>query len=185
MEHASVSLLLGPITDKALKRPAPRFTTNQTAGRSGYPTPVPRAPGTPHAGDLGWRPQPGLAEPGSASAAAVWVHRARHEHLPGWGSAGCSRVRSGIPWEEGRLGVRGPGTRVRHEIPMLGGRGSPGDGRAGNPRGAGPRPRRGIRGGMDPGEEPGPTPDEAGSGTRCRHGRRGRGAIPLTAGIDS
>ncbi|XP_069396192.1 collagen alpha-6(VI) chain-like [Delphinus delphis] len=38
---------------------------------------------------------------------------------------------------------------------------------------------------MDPSEEPGPTREEAGSRTRSRHGRRGGGAIPLTAGIGS
>lgn len=87
---------------------------------------------------------------------------------------------NGIPWTEGRLGIRGLGTPVTHEIAVLSGRGSPRDRRAGNTPGAGPRPTRGIRGGMDPGKEPGPTPDEAGSGTRCPHGRWGGGAIPLS-----
>lgn len=99
----------------------------------------------------------------------------------GWGcgsveqgtSIAGGRVSSGIPWEEGRLAARGPGTRVRHEIQMLGGRGSPTDGRAGNPRGAGPAPRRGIRGGMDPGEEPDPT---------LRRGRIGDPLPALAAG---
>lgn len=122
----------------------------------------------------------------------------------GWGSGPQIKqerrldgVKPGEQWdtaEKGRLvvrglGIRGPqiarGTRDRHEILVFGGRGSPRDSREGNPPGAGSPAEARDPQGMDPSEEPGPTREEAGSGTRSRHGRRGGGAIPLTAGIDS
>lgn len=79
--------------------------------------------------------------------------------------------------------MRGKGGRVRHEILVLRGRGSPRDSRAGNPVGAGPRPRRGIGGWGEWIQVR--SREKVESGTGSRHGRRRGGSIPLTAGIDS
>lgn len=82
-ERASVSLLIGPFTDKAPKTPStPSLRQISLQGAAAADRRLAR-PGSPLAGGKGWRPKSG-----ATPAAGVRVLTAGKRALPGWGLAG-------------------------------------------------------------------------------------------------
>lgn len=152
--------------------------------------------GSHHAAGKRWRPKPGSEDPAATPAAGVRVLRASKS--PAWMEVG--RVKPGEQWDLlGGGQAPGPGSGKRRCADREGGPGlgmrsrsrsseegdCPGTAGRGIPRELVPSQGAGSTG-VDPGEESGPMRAEAGAGTRSRHRRRrGGGAIPLTAGIDS